>query len=671
VTNDGGAAERTGAATADAPSPEAKPPKPAKPPVSPRRRLVRRIVGGVVLIAVVIVVWGGVTAIVARSRLEAVRTDLRALQSDSSVSQTTLERRLTRDLARARSALSLLHQPAPRLLAGIPLAGRSFVAERTVAEVGVAAVHAGLTVSRDTHELGQAGAVDLASLTSVRDDLARDAATLHPLLERLATLNTALTPPPVGDEVARAQHTLLGLDTELTRGVDLATALHGVLGGTRPRTVLVALENNAEERGTGGLISTYATGVAENGRLQLGHFRDVVTVSAQPGAIQRVPAPPAYVAHYGSFLANTTLWKNTNIDPDIPTSAQVLSEVAARTLPHRPDVIIFLDVPAMAGIVGQTSPVTVDGRVLKAGQLTQALLVDAYGGSGNTLRAQDARRHRLEAAASEAVGRLTHARASLGLIQTLARLASGRHVALWSADPAEEKDLVAAGVGGSVVTPDGDIAMVTATNLGDSVGHKGISGAGNKLDYYARRTVDVHVIVGKHIAFVTEKLTIHNTAPLGLKTYVEGPHHPGRLSEFVTIATPPAATLNGFQRGSVNQDVAIDSEHGYRRLSFPVTLDHGRSATWTLHYTIPVGADGYHLHLFPQPLAVPAVLRLTVVGRDGQQLDWLGSGLHVTSGQVVLRHNWGHSYSVAVRAHQRHGWQAFKHAVSDFWTKPV
>jgi hypothetical protein len=635
-----------------------------------RRKYVRRIILGLLAVVLILVVWTAIAALAARGSLNSARADLVTLRSSSAIDRQGVEQRLERDLSHVRSARGWLHQIGPRIVGAIPLAGRSIVAERTIADAATEAVSAGLAAAHDTDNLGAAGHIDLAQLTSTRADLLRHADRLRKPLLRLAGVNTSLTPGFVGHGVKQAQDALLGLDKDLVRGGDLALALHGVLGGGGPRKVLVALENNAELRATGGLISTFATGTASDGHLDLGHFRDVEGISASPSRAVKVAAPPAYTAHYGPYLANSTLWKNVNLDPDVPTTSQVLSEIAALTARFQPDVVVLLDVPAMADIIGATGPITLDtGRRLNKNELTKALLVDAYGGAANTLKAQNARRHRLEDAATRSLHRLTSARASLKLVRTLAHLAAGRHLTLWSARPTEEAALESAGVAGSVSALDRDLAMLTASNLGDSFIKSGRSGSGNKLDYYARRAVDVQVTIHKDVAHVVQTLTLHNNAPTGLRDYVAGPTHPGRLHELVAMTTASNAALESFTRDGAAQNVTIDKEHGYQRLSLVVDLERGHSVTWVLTYDVPMRDGIYRLDLVPQPLATPADLTLQVSRPDGS-LDSL-EGLDTNHGKIVYGGKWETVERVVVRPHKRKGWESFRHAISDFWTKPL
>lgn len=630
------------------------------------------------VVAVVLIVWTVMAAVAAKGRLTAARGDLDNLRKYSSVERRDVEARLRRDLSRTRQARRWLRQPGPSALGRIPLFGRSIVAERTVADASAAAVEAGLAATRDTDALGTTGRVNLAALAKAHDDLAAQAARMSGPLRRLAVLKTSLTPSPIGTGVHQAQDALLGLDTDLQRAADFAGVLGGVLGDNGRRTVLVALQNNAELRGTGGLISTFALGTASEGRLDMGKFQDVDTYADAPGAARPVPAPAAYQAHYGPYLANTTLWKDVNFDPDVPTSAQVLSEVAALSTKRRADVVILLDVPAMAQIVGATGPITLaNGRRLNAAQVTDTLLVNAYSSRADTVEGQRQRRLQLEDAASRSLRRLTNARPSLSLVRTLANLAAGRHVAIWSARPQEQRTLVDVGVSGSVNAGDDDVAMVAMSNLGDSLSRTGLIGSGNKLDYYGQRSLDVEVTVGPRSARVVETLTLRNATPLTangkpLPRYVAGPAHPGRMHELIAFSAAASATIDSLSRDGKQQLATFDDEHASRRVSFVADLERGQTSTWVLIYDVPLRDGVYRLNVIPQPLAKPATLRVTVTASQGRTLVGLpGVGIRPHDGVIDTTAAWTTTQRVAVRLTRRRGWAAFRHTVADFFTKPV
>jgi hypothetical protein len=571
----------------------------------------------VLLVVLAVVVWGLVVAVVARDRLASVRADLHLLSAGSAGAPADLRARLDRDLSRLHSARGLLDGAGPRLLAHVPVIGRSFVAERAVTSASLAVLSAARTLVTDAEGLGTSGHVDLARLDRLRTDLAQAAAVAAVPVARLHRLDTGLTPWFVGRAVVQARATLDGVPVALRRASSAAAAMGGLLGADGPRTLLIGLQNNAELRGTGGLVGAVALARTAGGTVDVSPFRDVTsTLSRSPAFARRVPAPADYVAAYGGFLANTTIWTNANFSPSVPDSAGVLAELSAVSLHVRPDAVVLIDVPAMAAIVrasGEKVRLPEVGDV-DGDTLAYDLLVQSYGPATTDTQVQQRRRVALDQAAGAVVGRILARPPSLALLRALADQVAGRHITMWSSHSDVEADLVAAGAAGTVAPAGGDIAMPTIDNLGDSPTF------GNKLDYYAQRRLTVDIAVGATVARVTQTLRLHNNAPTGLGPYVAGQAHPGRLSELVGMAFAADAKVTGFAVDGVDGSGDLRSVDGAQQLLTEVVLERGATTTLTLGYDVPLVGGTYRLTMVPQPLVFPARLIVRVRGLGGVRL---------------------------------------------------
>ncbi|HWL37806.1 MAG TPA: DUF4012 domain-containing protein [Frankiaceae bacterium] len=551
--------------------------------------------------------WTAVCALLARSDVARARDRLESLGGKDSTEAGAALDKAADDL---RSARSKLNQPAPWLAARIPYLGRSLMALRVVDETALDVVEAAddvLQVVGDT-PLVDEGKVDVRRLADLSAALRKAAEDTRDVPARLRGLRTGLTPPQVGDNVRKAQGQLGSVPGTLTKSADALDALGGVLGRDGPRRLLVVLENNAELRGTGGLVSVFAEATARDGEVTLGAFKDVVDVAESRAFVDTVPAPPDYVARYGRFLANTTLWRNANMSPDIPTSASVLAELAAKSLKRRPDAVILLDVRAIAAILGATGRAELaDGRTLSEENAVEELLSKAYAGVPDTRAGQDERRRRLRAAADAVVGRIFDGDASaIGLASALGDAAGGRHVAVWSADAEEQAAFDAAGATGAV-RPSADLVMTTLHNLG------GGGGEGNKLDYYTRAEHSVRVRVSRGEAVTERTYRLRNTAPAtGLPRYVAGIERPGESRSLVSFALPKGAVVEEFSRDGTGLEVRPTDEGSYAVLDDVASLDPGAATTWTLRYRIPLDAGYYDLRVVPQPMAYDAELTLDV-----------------------------------------------------------
>lgn len=635
----------------------------------PRRpRSIRSAILRTVLVLVVVVVaWTVITALLARSRLNSARAELTQLQGAPPSDLHQLSADVVRAQQLAASAAGLTGQPGPWLFAHVPVLGRSIAAEHTIAAAAsglLAAVH---PVIDDAGHLGTGGhGVDLAALSQLQRHLAAAPATNQGQLAALDRLRFGWTPSFVSNQgkqaVAQLRSAIVGLGTA-ARAVQ---AMEGVLGADGQRNVMVVLENNAELRGTGGLLSSYALGTTDNGKLQLGKFTDINTIAAQPYDARQVPAPAGYTSAYGRFLANTTLWRNANMSADVPQSAAVMARLMEVSRHVQPDVVIFVDVPAMAQIIGATGQQVQlpDGEQVSGPALTRALLLQSYGKATENPAVEAERKAQLDTAAGAVFAKVSSQSPGLSLVKALAGAAGGRHIAVWSDRPQEESSLIAAGAGGAVDTGSADIAMVTGQNLGD---HPGV---GNKLDYYVSRTLQLHATLSQTRAAVTETLTLANHVPSGLGPYIAGPRHPGQLSELVGLSMPAGATIESFTsegRAVPEEQVAADNTHEVRTI---VTLPPGQSRSWTLTYTAPITADHFRLIGLPQPLATPATLDVRLTPAAGLQL--VGNGSTVTRGGSYSRSGqWSGVVTIDVNVAKPSWWQQVRQDLRSFWDHKV
>jgi hypothetical protein len=590
-----------------------------------------------VLLLALVAAFGARNAYLAAADLAQARTGLAGLD-DASLDEAApgVEAALV-SVDRANERLS---GPSVSVLRWIPVLGRSIKAERAVARAAGSSLRGVAAVTSSVPALRAPGGLDVAAVRGLADRLDPLAEQARLDLAALRRVRTAWTPRQVGSAVQDADRELTPVVALLGSGAAGADLAAGLLGESGPRQLLVALGNNAELRGTGGYVSTFATGRIESGRVSLQPFRDVDSVRDQPSEARKVPAPAEYVEDYGPFLADTTLFREWTMSPDVPDAASVASAAAGTLLGQAPDVVLLLDVPALTGIVGLAgAPLSLpDGSSVPTDQLTEALLVDAYADAGTSGPAQTQRRAALRAAAgSTAASLLTGTQSPGVLLREMARLARGRHLALWSAEPAEQAALEALGLAGSADPEGDDLALVSVNNVN-----------ANKLDYYVDRQVDVEVTVGRDRAEVLQRLVLTNRAPADLVPYVAGVRTPGTVVERVELSIAQAAEFRSLRqdgaptRGELRRGKERTRVHSY------VTLARGRSVQLELRYSVPVTDGHYRLRLLPQPLARDAVLRLSVEAAAGLSLTTTGTA--PSSGPVRRDGPWTESALVSVVA---------------------
>lgn len=631
----------------------------------PRLSPARRVLAGIFVVLAALLLWTAWALVTSRNDLESARARLTAIgEPQRAVTVKATLRAAKQELDRADRRLSA---PGPALVSRLPVVGRTPHAVRVTTTAALAAVNTAqalLSVADDGPPLVSAGQLDPAGLTRIAETLRRSGKDLKQPVEELRDVRTGLTPGIVANGVRDARGRLVALPESLDRAADAVDAIGGLLGAKGQQRLLVVLENNAELRGTGGIVSVFAEATASNGRLTLGPFRDVESVADGLGATRRVPSPADYHRLWGPYLADTTLWRNVNMSPDVATSSAVLAGVAAASLGRRPDGIIWLDVRSLAAIIGATAPARLpDGTLLTEETTVGALMSGTYRTAIDTRAGQNARRARLRAAADVVASRLLKGSPEpVALALALARAAQGRHVALWSARPEWQRAMSLADMTGEVKAGTGDIVSAVVQNFG------GGDTDGNKLDFYGRRLVTVKVQLTDAEASVEQVLELRNTAPpRGLPRYVAGGATPGITNNFVTLAVPARAQLTSFTRGGDPVRTVALPEGDHLVVSDAYSVPPGASATWRLTYRLPLVDGGYVLRLVPQPVAVDGGVAVRITDAEGRRLVQ-GDG---PTTAVSTSGPFDRVITIRVQRERPTWVRSITDSVRRFWTKPV
>lgn len=527
--------------------------------------------------------------------------------------------------ARAKLALAQRHSRAAlhtsdglvwRAFSHLPVAGpsvREVRALTTAVDTVTSSVLPPL-VTADVVPGRWTGRVDPAPFVALRAPLATADRRLADARRRLRAAPSSRI-DLLGDARIQLDDGLTRLARTLAEAHAAADAVPGLVTGER--TYLLGVQNNAEQRATGGLLGAYAVLHVSNGALRL--------EQVGPDQDLRDPDRPVldlgeeYEARYGRFQTTST-WRSANLSPDTPTVGRIVAALWKQRTGTSVDGVLLVDPVGLARLLGGTGPVVLaDGTRLTQQNAVRVLLVDAY---RRFPRTEDAARNAyLQAALSRVVvavtgGGLDGAR----LVRAVGGAVAGGHLQVWAADPTVESALVRSRVGGALPAAGPFLEVVTQ------------DAGGSKLGVYQRRSVRYDgtptgeaVDLGdgpvlEEAADVTVVLT--NTAPAGLPAYVtlrpDDPKAPvGQSRTWVSVylgrgATLLSATLDG-------APVALESttEQGLAAFSTFVSTDRGASSTLRLRVRQPA-APGQALLWRQQPLVRPDDL---VVRRYGAPLD--------------------------------------------------
>ncbi|MEP6800077.1 MAG: DUF4012 domain-containing protein [Lapillicoccus sp.] len=447
-----------------------------------RRPVLRRVLGVLGLLGVTIIaglVWVGVDALHARDELKAAATQVRVLQGQVE----TGDRRgaastLTALQEHTRTALGHTHGWTWSVVSGLPVIGANARAVQTVSEVinglAVDALPAlvNATALVDPTTLAPVkGRVDLAPLTKAEPQVVAADTEVQVAVRRLAGIDPRGLLPAVAGPLAdlSAQVDKVAMTTATaSRAVRL---LPPMLGADGPRTYLLLVQNNAEERATGG-VPTLIRMRAVDGTVEVVGTRSSGGHLPQPA----LPLTAAELSLFGEGLG--TYLSDVTFTPDFPRSGQLAREIWRLQGGGDLDGVLSVDPGTLATMLGATGPVTLaGGQVLTQANAAQVLMNTVY-----LTIIDPVKQDEFFAATAASVFRavLSGQGKPAAMVDALAQSARQGRLMVWSAHPEEQALLSGTVLSGQLVGRQGD-SPVIGVYLND--------GTASKIGYYLRTDV--------------------------------------------------------------------------------------------------------------------------------------------------------------------------------------
>lgn len=425
---------------------------------------------------------------------------------------------------------------------------------------------------------------------------------------RLRGAGGVLLLPEVRAAREEALRSLAEARRQAERAEAAALLVPRLLGDGGPRTWLLGAENTAELRGRGGYLGALGVVEAEGGRVSLGRFLPVSDLPPLAGIPAGDQVPAEYRAHYRR-IGGLAAWPNLTMSPHFPSGARLLLSSLPGAGGPEAGGVVAIDPTALGFLLEATGPVRIPGvpEPIGAANVVEWTLNRAYFDFDSVVRKGHL------AAVMQAVwqrlvsgGDVEPAR----LLDALGRGLAGRHIVVYSADPAEQALIERLGIGGAVDRTPGDYLMVVGQNVGE-----------NKMDYYLARDLSYRAEVAVDGSMrAALDVRVRNTAPAGeaLPDEVGGRRgrlglEPGEARSYLSALVPARAVLEEvLVDGRPTTDFDSRRELGKRVISTYVQVGPGESRTVSLRYRIPgiLLGDRYRLVVQNQATVVPD--RLTV-----------------------------------------------------------
>lgn len=522
----------------------------------------------------------GIGAVDDLQRVSASASQLKAAIGEGDLDRaTTLSGRIAHH---AESAHQLTSDPVWHAFGAVPWLGPNFSAVSDVAAIADDVASGALVPvldaagELDLASLGLSGGViDLAPFAAIEPPLADASTTLSAAEDRALRIDADATLPPLADAVREMRAAVTQASTVVGALHGASALLPGMLGAEGPRTYVVAMQNNAELRSSGGIIGAIALLQADNGRISL--VQQASTMDFPP-LEESLPLSEPTVALFedrpGRYLQNIT-----NI-PDFTQAAPVIAERWRQRFGTTVDGVVAVDAVMTKNLLAATGPLAFGPFTATEDNVVSLLLSDIY-----TAIPDPAIQDQVFAQAASALfgAALTGANPK-DLVSALALSAEEDRIRIWSAHEDEESILAASDLGGAI--PADDATSHVGVLFNDTTGAK--------MDYYTDAAITT--AVGRCDGTPTTQVSVTwtNGAPADAATslpeYVTGGGtygvSPGLVRTLITVYGPEGATPSAVHRDGGQGDDGVQTALLGTRTAVQqeVLLAPGESATVTVEY---------------------------------------------------------------------------------------
>ncbi|QLL24763.1 DUF4012 domain-containing protein [Actinobacteria bacterium IMCC26103] len=366
--------------------------------------------------------------------------------------------------------------------------------------ISIAAVHA------KTYLSSLSGEYDRASLDKQSGNLAAD------INHIFFDLNL-----PVIKQVTAA----FGVDFTPIRDEVIATvkASSWLAGADAPKRYMIAFQNSAEARGTGGILGAFA--IVE---MNKGAFTVIRTGSnAVLYSLKDVPVkvPAEFTKLYGK---NPAILQNSNLSPHFPYGAQIWMGLWKKQFGEQLDGVIAVDPSALSYVLKATGPITLKtGEVITSDNVVAETLQKAYKRYETN---NNARKQYLVEIMNAAAAKITSRQFSkLEMAKAIKTGLIENRILMYSEDAGAEKYLAAVRLGGFLETSPNNEFRAVIQNIDAS-----------KLDYYLQKSVTIESKSCKVPKQTQVRVRLTNTlkSGKGLPAYVLTRADKGKPTNLVT-----------------------------------------------------------------------------------------------------------------------------------------
>ncbi|MFK3679862.1 DUF4012 domain-containing protein [Microbacterium sp. NPDC090218] len=547
-----------------------------------RRRWIGWTVGVLLSLLIIAIGWVTVRGIGAVNDLQEVAKGATQLKKSIAAGDIEGAEPIARGIARsAASAADLTSDPVWQAFGYVPWLGPNFRAVSEIADIADDVSADALTPLLDVADgldlasLGfQGGTIDLAPFAEIEKPLGTASTALSAAEVQARRIDADATLPPLAEAIGQMRSAVTEAATAVGSLHGAAVLLPTMLGGEGPRNYVLAMQNNAELRSSGGIIGSIALLHAENGTITL---HNQASVRDFPTLDTPLPLSESTIALFedrpGRYLQNIT---------SIPDFAEAGETIAARWTGRfggTVDGVIAVDAVVAENLMAVTGDLAFGPFTATSDNVTDILLSEIYAAVPDPAVQDEI--------FAQAASALFSAALSGGdpkaLIGALAKSADQGRIRIWSAHEDEESLLAASDLGGTIPDDSADATYVGVL-MNDSTG--------GKMDYYTRASFTTSVGTCNGAPTTQVRVTWTNTAPADAATslppYVTADGYygvpAGTVRTLIAVYGPDGATPSHLDRDGKEEGVQTAMLGDRSVVQHEVSLAPGESTTITVEF---------------------------------------------------------------------------------------
>ena len=323
--------------------------------------------------------------------------------------------------------------------------------------------------------------------------------------------------------IAKQISSLLGVNfSNIKDEIQAGVAAGAVLAGAdKPKKYLIAFQNSAEARGTGGILGAYAIIEFDNGDIKILKTGSNAELKWNTELI--IKMPDEFMRLYGK---NPAIWQNSNLSPHFPYGAKIWMANWEKQFGGKLDGVIAVDPTALSYILRSTGEIRLkSGEKITSENVVEETLKNAY---ERYEKDNDARKQYLvEIMNATAVKLTTGEYSKVKMAKALRDGIKANRILIYSTNQSAQKQLEKVRLGGHLGLAANNEYRTVIQNIDAS-----------KLDYYLDRSVTIESKSCQKVKQTQVRIRVTNTLEtgVGLSAYVLTRADKGKPASLITGA---------------------------------------------------------------------------------------------------------------------------------------